>query len=230
MELSKTEREPEEPDEAYIEALHPLEAGPSFVYLTVKRGADLVLSFLGLLLMAPLLLGISAAIKATTKGPAIYRQARVGREGKIFTIYKFRTMVDGADRLEEHLSDELIKEYRKNRKLAEDPRVTKIGEFLRRSSLDELPQLWNIWKGDMTLVGPRPMMPEEIILYGQSYRDYITVKPGLTCLWQITSRHNTVMNARAELDEEYFCRMGLHSDFVILCKTVRTVLSQKGAC
>lgn len=139
-------------------------------------------------------------------------------------------MVDGADRLEEHLSDELIKEYRKNRKLTEDPRVTKIGEFLRRSSLDELPQLLNILKGDMAIVGPRPLMTEEIEMYGESFYDYITVKPGLTGLWQIKSRSITSMQARAELDEEYLSKMGLQYNLIIMFKTVGTVLSRKGAC
>lgn len=191
---------------------------------------DIILSLSGIILLLPLLFCIAVMIKATSRGPVIYKQERVGCGGKRFTIYKFRTMVDNADHLEEHLPETLIQLYRKNRKLANDPRVTKIGEFLRRSSLDELPQLLNILKGDMAIVGPRPLMPEEIEMYGESFYDYITVKPGLTGLWQIKSRSITSMQARAELDEEYLSKMGLQYNLIIMFKTVGTVLSRKGAC
>jgi lipopolysaccharide/colanic/teichoic acid biosynthesis glycosyltransferase len=198
-------------------------------YLFLKRVADLFCSLFALIALFPLMLLIFAAVRFTSKGPAVYRQKRIGRRGKEFTIYKFRTMINGADNLEKCLSPEQLAFYQKNRKLELDPRITKIGGFLRRTSLDELPQLLNILKGDMSIVGPRPMLPDEIDQYGSAYSRYVTIKPGLTGLWQIVSRHKTVMAERAKIDMQYLENRSIYYDFSIIIKTVSVVLNRKGA-
>jgi lipopolysaccharide/colanic/teichoic acid biosynthesis glycosyltransferase len=201
-----------------------------FVYLFVKRMFDLICSLLAIVVFSPFFLIVAVAIRLTSEGPAIYKQNRVGKSGKLFTIYKFRSMVNGADNLSAHLTPELLEHYRVNRKISNDPRITKVGNFLRRTSLDELPQIFNIFKGDMSVVGPRPLLPDEIEMYGRSFDDYISVKPGLTGLWQVKSRQKTAMNDRAELDFEYLCNKNLIYDLSLIFKTVGVVFSKKGAC
>lgn len=203
--------------------------GVSAVYRIVKRTMDVVCSALAILLLSPLLLLVGAAIRLTSAGPAVYKQQRMGYGGKPFTIYKFRTMFAGADNLREFLPDDLLKVYAVNRKLANDPRITPLGRALRATSMDELPQLFNILNGEMSIVGPRPMLWDEIGMYGENYKQYITVKPGLTGLWQIKSRNKTTMPERARLDLEYIQNKSLAYDNVILLKTVKAVLTRKGA-
>lgn len=200
------------------------------LYLFAKRVVDILCSLIGLVLLSPLLLAVTVAIKLSSKGNVIYKQKRVGFGGSAFTIYKFRTMVIGAEKLEQFLSQEMLELYNTNRKLNKDPRITKIGEFLRKTSIDELPQLLNILKGDMSIVGPRPIMLDEIDMYGDNYEQYITVKPGLTGLWQIQSRDNTLMSARSELDLEYIQNKSFTYDNEIVLRTIKVVLTRKGAC
>jgi lipopolysaccharide/colanic/teichoic acid biosynthesis glycosyltransferase len=202
----------------------------SFIYLLVKRMFDLICSLLAIVVFSPFLLIIVVVIRLTSEGPAIYKQNRVGRNGKLFSIYKFRSMVNGADNLSAHLTPELLEHYRVNRKISNDPRITKVGNLLRRTSLDELPQIFNIFKGEMSIVGPRPLLPDEIEMYGRSFDDYISVKSGLTGLWQVKSRHKTAMSDRAELDYEYLRNKCLIYDLSIIFKTVGVVFSRKGAC
>lgn len=206
-----------------------LPGGMQDSYLFLKRAADLFCALLALIALFPLMFFVYLAVKLTSNGPAVYRQTRIGRSGKEFTIYKFRTMIDGADHLEKYLSPAQLADYQKNRKLEHDPRITKIGGFLRRTSLDELPQLINILIGDMSIVGPRPMLKEEINQYGSAYSLYITVKPGLTGLWQIESRHKTVMTERAKIDMEYLENRSIYYDLSIIIKTVAVVLNRNGA-
>lgn len=167
-----------------------------------------------------------------SKGPVFYRQARIGRFGRKFHVYKFRTMVQDADRvLTNHLgsSPELKAEWLATRKLKNDPRVTRVGSVLRKLSLDELPQLWNILTGDMSLVGPRPIVDDEVERYGECFDLYIQVRPGLTGLWQVSGRNDITYEQRVALDEYYIRNRSLRLDMEILLKTVVVVLSGKGA-
>jgi lipopolysaccharide/colanic/teichoic acid biosynthesis glycosyltransferase len=201
-----------------------------FTYESAKRIIDLLLSLIMIVLLSPLMAICALMIMATSKGPAFYTQKRIGFRGKIFNIYKFRSMVNGADQLEKHLSRELYEYYQKNRKITNDPRITKFGRILRRTSIDELPQLFNILKGEMTFVGPRPLLLDEINMYGENYDLYLSHKPGLTGLWQIKSRHISSMSERAKLDAEYIRNCGLKTDLFIILRTVVVVFSRKGAC
>lgn len=199
-------------------------------YQNLKRFFDLIFSIVGVIVFSPVFILSFILIRATSKGPAIYRQKRVGLKGKLFTIYKFRTMVDGADNLEDSLPEKLIEIYKVKRKLSNDPRVTKVGKVLRRTSIDELPQLFNVFVGNMSLVGPRPMLPDEIDMYGVTFEKYIKVKPGITGYWQTYSRQKTSMVNRAAYDEKYINQFGFVFDLKILLKTIAVVFSKKGAC
>ena len=175
---------------------------------------------------------ISILIMLDSSGGPIYGQTRIGRGGRRFKAYKFRTMVRNADQLlQDYLekSPELRAEWRAMHKLKRDPRVTRIGTFLRKSSLDELPQFWNILVGDMSLVGPRPIVDAEIEKYGDSFGLYIQVRPGLTGLWQVSGRSDTTYERRVALDEYYICNRSLKLDLQILWKTVFVVLRKNGA-
>lgn len=167
-----------------------------------------------------------------SKGPVFYRQARIGRFGRKFYVYKFRTMVQDADRvLTSYLgsSPEMKAEWLATRKLKNDPRVTRVGSVLRKLSLDELPQLWNILTGDMSLVGPRPIVDDEVERYGECFDIYFQVRPGLTGLWQVSGRNDITYEQRVALDEYYVRNRSLRLDMEILLKTVVVVLPGKGA-
>lgn len=175
---------------------------------------------------------IMVLIKLDSRGPVFYRQARIGRFGRKFHVYKFRTMVQNADQiLQTYLenSPELKNEWLATHKLKQDPRVTRIGAILRKLSLDELPQLWNIIIGDMSLVGPRPIVDAEVEKYGKCFDLYIKVRPGLTGLWQVSGRNDTTYERRVELDEYYVLNRSLKLDLQILWKTVFVVLKKDGA-
>jgi Undecaprenyl-phosphate galactose phosphotransferase WbaP len=175
---------------------------------------------------------LAILIKLDSPGPVFFRQIRIGRFGRKFTVYKFRTMVQNADHeLRNYLDKfpELKAEWLATHKLKQDPRLTRLGAFLRKSSLDELPQLWNIIVGDMSLVGPRPIVDAEVKKYGKCFKFYIQVRPGLTGLWQISGRNDTTYERRVELDEYYVRNRSLKLDLQILLKTVGVVLKQDGA-
>ena len=200
-----------------------------FQYETsLKRLLDLALAALGLLATAPLWLAIIVAIRLDSPGPAIFVQERVGRRGRRFNFYKFRSMyVDAESRRAELLaSNEVTGPVFKMRR---DPRVTKVGAFLRRTSLDELPQLFNILKGDMSLVGPRPPLPKEVEQYRPSDAVRLSVKPGLTCLWQVSGRSSVGFERWMEYDREYVYNLSLGLDVRILLRTVAAVLTMRGA-
>jgi len=194
---------------------------------------DLVASSLALLLLSPFLGLIAALIKLDTGGRIFYRQVRVGRDGRPFLLVKFRTMhQDRADQiLKEALKNDpaLRQEWDTFQKLKDDPRVTRVGKILRRFSLDELPQLWNIRRGEMSLVGPRPIMLNQRKLYGDLIREYIRVTPGVTGLWQVSGRNETTFARRAELDIEYIERWSPWLDIYIMLKTLKVVLGRDGA-
>lgn len=200
-------------------------------YECIKRIFDLVVSLVAVIVLSPVLLVISLAIRLEDRGPILYRAQRVGRGGKPITVYKFRSMRMHADRLEDMLTPEELEEYKKNYKLEHDPRITKVGAFLRKTSLDELPQLFNILAGTLSLVGPRPVLQEETELYGDKRDLLLSCKPGLTGLWQVRGRSNvTYENGRRQaLELQYVSQRSLWLDIKILFWTVGAVVRMDGA-
>lgn len=185
-----------------------------------------------LLFFAPFLVAISALILLREGRPLLHGHTRVGRDGREFQCLKFRTMVlDAEARLDELLqSDPAARaEWEANQKLEDDPRVTCLGLFLRKSSLDELPQFWNVLRGDMAIVGPRPIVLSEAHHYGQHYADYLSVKPGITGLWQVSGRSETSYDERVALDMDYIAHRPFRRDLWIIAKTVKVVLTGSGA-
>jgi Undecaprenyl-phosphate galactose phosphotransferase WbaP len=204
--------------------------------LISQNGLARALDIFLILLAAPYIILaiviIAVSILADSGGPIIFRQTRIGRNGRKFQVYKFRTMLPNADQvLQDYLnkSPELRAEWVATHKLKHDPRVTRLGSFLRKSSLDELPQIWNIFTGDMGLVGPRPIVDAEVEKYGKCFELYKQVRPGLTGLWQVSGRNDTTYERRVELDEYYVRNRSLKLDLEILLKTVSVVLNKDGA-
>ena len=200
-------------------------------YECIKRIFDLVVSLVAVIVLSPILLVIALAIRLEDRGPILYRAQRVGRGGKPITVYKFRSMRMNADRLEDMLTPEELEEYKKNFKLEHDPRITKVGAFLRKTSLDELPQLFNILSGTLSLVGPRPVLQEETELYGDKRNVLLSCKPGLTGLWKVSGRSNvTYENGRRQaLELQYVSQRSLWLDIKILFWTVGAVVRMDGA-
>ena len=197
-----------------------------------KRIFDLVATVVGGLLILPILLILAILVGIDNKGRIIFAHQRVGRKGKLFPCYKFQSMVpDAQERLEEYLAKnpEACKEWEESFKLTNDPRVTKLGAFLRKTSLDELPQLWNVLMGDMSLVGPRPIVTKEIERYGDYIREYYMVPPGITGMWQVNGRSDTTYEERVAMDTWYVRNWSVWIDLVYLFKTVKTVFTGKGA-
>lgn len=208
---------------------HPSAGGADSVALLVKRMIDATISFVALLVLSPFLVAVALAIKITSPGPVFFTQRRVGLNGRHFTLLKFRSMVVGAEKLLPQLREQ-------NEmtgpvfKLRDDPRVTTLGRFLRRYSIDELPQLINVLRGDMSLVGPRPPLPEEVSLYLRKHRKRLSMRPGLTCIWQVSGRNNIPDFERwAQLDLEYIDNWSLFTDLKLLMRTIPVVLSGAGA-
>jgi Undecaprenyl-phosphate galactose phosphotransferase WbaP len=198
----------------------------------VARMLDLSLILFAFPYIVIAIVVIASLIKLDSPGPVFYSQTRIGRFGRRFRIYKFRTMVQNADQaLQNYLdsSPELRAEWLATHKLRQDPRVTRLGSLLRKLSLDELPQIWNIFIGDMSLVGPRPIVDAEIEKYGKCFELYIKVRPGLTGLWQVSGRNDTTYERRVELDEYYILNRSLQVDLQILWRTVYVVLKEDGA-
>ena len=197
-----------------------------------KRVFDLSLVTIAGFVLLPLLALLAIVVRLTSRGPAIYSQLRIGRGRRPFRAYKFRTMQWNADELlPEYLEcfPEKKLEWRANRKLRDDPRLTPIGRLLRRTSLDELPQLWNVLRGDMGLVGPRPIAEDELARYGQSMELYSSVLPGITGLWQVSGRNDTTYEERVRLDEYYVRNWSIWLDLWIVGRTARSVISGQGA-
>lgn len=193
-----------------------------------KRLEDIFGSLVALVVFSPLILLIAIGIKLTSPGPVIYKQKRVGRGGKVFTFYKFRTMVVGADQQKKDLLpfNEMDGPVFKIRN---DPRVTRFGRFLRRSSLDEIPQLWNVLKGDMTLVGPRPPTLDEVPKYDRWHRRRLEVTGGITGIWQVSGRNEIPFQEWMRMDARYVRKASLWTDMKILVKTVWAVITGRGA-
>lgn len=202
-------------------------------HLPLKRIFDLFFSALAVTLLLPLFVLIYAAIRLTSKGPAVFAHTRIGRGGEPFKCFKFRTMhADAESRLQKLLEEDeqARQEWQDCRKLKSDPRVTPVGEFLRKSSLDELPQFLNVLKGDLSVVGPRPVVEEEVIhYYKEKAPKILSIRPGITGLWQISGRSNTSYQRRVELDEYYVERRSFLLDIQLVAKTVPALLTRKGA-
>jgi lipopolysaccharide/colanic/teichoic acid biosynthesis glycosyltransferase len=196
----------------------------------VKRLSDLIFSGIALVLLAPLFAVIALLIKWEDGGPVIFVQTRIGKFGHEFKMYKFRSMCLNA---EARLQELLAKNQHKQGvtfKLKDDPRLTRVGKWLRKFSFDELPQFFNVWRGEMSLVGPRPPVQREVALYSQADRRRLAAKPGITCFWQISGRAEIDFSGQVKLDVKYIENQNLLTDFIILARTVPAVLSGKGAC
>lgn len=201
-------------------------------YRVFKRALEFVLTMLALVFALPMLLVLAVLVKCTSRGPVFYVADRLGRNGKPIRIYKFRSMVQGASKmlpriLAEH--PEYREEWDRNFKLARDPRVTWFGRFMRKTSLDELPQLLNVLAGDLALIGPRPIVKKEVPLYGRAWRVVRQVKPGVTGLWQVSGRSQTSYDARVQLDLQYIYNWSPWMDLWIFFRTVVTVVRMRGA-
>jgi lipopolysaccharide/colanic/teichoic acid biosynthesis glycosyltransferase len=195
--------------------------------LALKRLVDVAGALCTGIVLSPALLAIAALIRMDSPGPVLYRAQRAGRKGGLFRCYKFRTMVRGADSLKDKLRQ---KNERAGPifKIAEDPRITRLGRFLRRYSLDELPQLWNVLKGEMSLVGPRPHPADDYAAYEIEHLSRLDVTPGMTGLWQVTARRDRSFSRGLELDREYIRTWSFGSDLRILAKTVMAVVRGSG--
>ena len=198
-------------------------------YLIVKRTIDILGALIGLVLLSPIFLIVAIAIKLDSKGPIIFGHTRKGLHGKDIKVYKFRTMYENSQEIFNNFTKEQKEEFYKNFKLENDPRVTKIGDFLRRTSIDELPQLINILNGSMSIVGPRPIVQKEIDLYGDYANKLFSVVPGLTGYWQANGRSDTTYEERIKMDMYYIDNRGFWLDFKIIIKTFGSVLKGEGA-
>lgn len=199
-----------------------------FSYNVIKRFMDIVCSLLGIIILSPVFLVIAIIIKLDSKGPIIFSQERVGQNGRIFKMYKFRSMVSNAEELLTKLKD-------KNEmsgpmfKMKDDPRITKIGKFIRKTSIDELPQLLNVLKGDMSIVGPRPNLPREVEKFEEWQLQKLIVKPGLTCYWQVMGRSSIDFEDWMKLDIKYIKDRSILLDIKLILKTFKVFLGDKNA-
>lgn len=199
------------------------------VYIKIKRVIDVILASVALILLSPLFAIIAIAIKIDSKEPVFFAHKRIGKNGKIIKLYKFRSMVINAEELIKSFTPEQMKEYKENYKLTNDPRITKVGKFLRKTSLDELPQLINIINGDLSIIGPRPVVADELEKYGVNKDKFLSVTPGLTGYWAANGRSNTTYEQRMEMELYYIDNLSLKMDIKVFFKTILSVLKKEGA-
>lgn len=199
------------------------------IYLHTKRFIDIVLSIIGLIILFPIFLILAIIIKKDSKGPVLFAHTRIGKNGKKFKMYKFRTMYKNAQEMIKYFTPEQMKEYKENFKLENDPRITKVGKFLRKTSLDELPQIINILKGDLSIIGPRPVIEQELEKYKNNKEKFLSVTPGLTGYWQANGRSNTTYEERMQMELYYVDNMSLKFDTKIFFKTILSVIKREGA-
>ena len=196
------------------------------------RALDLIVAAAALILLSPALVLIAAVVALERQGPILFRHTRIGKNGRLFTVYKFRSMRGDSDRI---LADHLRKnaraaaEWAQAHKLKNDPRVTALGEFLRKSSLDELPQLINVLRGDMSIVGPRPIVAAEIPRYGRMFKCYCSVRPGITGIWQVSGRSDISYRRRVAMDAIYSRRKSVLLDIRLMTATIPAVLTRRGS-
>ncbi|MDF3128259.1 sugar transferase [Kiritimatiellaeota bacterium B1221] len=195
----------------------------------IKRTVDVLAASLGMLVLSPVFLILILCIVIEDGWPVFYSQPRVGQNGRVFRFYKFRSMVRNADKIKEELMTQNESGDGVIFKMKNDPRITRIGRFIRRYSLDELPQLFNVLTGDMSLVGPRPPIPSEVAEYSLEDRKRLHVKPGITCIWQVSGRSDIPFKEQVQLDVQYIRTQGFWNDIKLLLKTIPAVLLGKGA-
>ena len=198
------------------------------VYEICKRTIDIIGAGLGLILLSPIIAIVACAVKVTSRGPIFFSQKRVGKNGELFEMYKFRSMVVNAEELKEKL-EEQNEMSGPMFKIKDDPRVTKVGKFIRKTSIDELPQLWNVLKGDMSLVGPRPSLPKEVEQFDNWMFKRLSVRPGLTCYWQVSGRNHIDFEDWMKLDCRYVDERNLWIDIKLIFKTVFVLFGDKNA-
>lgn len=234
MEKKETNRPEEEPQtiemqkiEATVEKSVYLRKKP--LYSFVKRCFDIFNSLLSIIILSPLLLILAFLVKVTSRGPVLYKHRRIGKNEKPFNMLKFRTMKWDPRPIEEQLTKEQLEEFRKNFKLENDPRITKFGKFLRKTSLDELPQLFNVLKGDMSIVGPRPILGIESEKYGLARDVLLSVRPGLTSYWACHGRSKTTYSERINMELYYVKHRSVWMDLWLILRTVITVFKHEGA-
>lgn len=203
--------------------------GAVFSAYLAKRLMDISVSLFAIALLSPLMLAVAAAIKIESEGPVVFRQTRVGKNGRHFDFYKFRSMRSDADSRKKELLSQNDSADGVIFKMKKDPRITRIGGFIRKFSIDELPQLFNVLEGSMSLVGPRPPLPAEVQNYTLADRKRLHIKPGITCIWQVSGRSDIPFKRQVKLDEEYIKSHGFAKDLIILIKTIPAVITGKGA-
>lgn len=203
--------------------------GKNIPYKIVKRTSDVALSSIALVGLLPIFAVIALAIKLESRGPVFFKHTRIGKDGKIIKIYKFRSMVENAEDLIKKFTPEQMKEYQENYKLSNDPRVTKVGKVLRKTSLDELPQLINILKGDLSIIGPRPVVADELKKYGTNIKKFLSVTPGLTGYWAANGRSCTSYEQRMQMELFYIDNLSFKLDVKVFFKTIGAVLNRRGA-
>jgi len=194
-----------------------------------KRGFDFCISLLLILILMPVFIATFIAIYLDSPGTVFFKQKRVGKNGKHFDFYKFRSMVINAEQLKDKIITDNESEDGVIFKMKKDPRITNVGRFIRKFSIDELPQLFNVLKGDMSLVGPRPPLPKEVAEYTLNDRKRLHVMPGITCIWQVSGRSDIPFKEQVELDKQYIKSKSIIRDIIILLKTIPAVLTGKGA-
>ena len=199
------------------------------MYRIVKRILSILCSVISIIVLSPLFIIISLVVKISSKGSVFFIHERIGFQGKKFKLIKFRTMVDNAEDMIASFNPEQKKEWEENFKLKDDPRITKIGKFLRKTSLDELPQLINILKGDMSFVGPRPIVEDELSWYGDNKEKLLSVKPGLTGWWAVNGRSDVPYPERCDLELYYVDHVSFGFDLLILLKTLGAIIRKDGA-
>jgi exopolysaccharide biosynthesis polyprenyl glycosylphosphotransferase len=215
--------------EGYVEVIYELDSEKDVVYMAAKRLIDILGALIGIIFLSPILLITVIAIKIDSRGPVMFSQERVGYKGKSFKMYKFRSMVTNAEALLGKLKD-------KNEmsgpmfKIKDDPRITRVGKFIRRTSIDELPQLFNVLIGNMSLVGPRPNLPREVIEFSPYHRQKLLVKPGITCFWQVMGRNKIGFEDWMELDIKYVKERNLWIDIKLIFKTFFVLFGDRNAC
>ncbi|KGR77648.1 sugar transferase [Ureibacillus manganicus] len=224
--MSSLRKPPHEQDDIPFQ---PIVSNMSKTYLISKRCTDLVLTIIGLLLLTPVFIIVATCIKIEdVESPIFFRQVRVGRNGKVFTMYKFRSMVSNAEELKGQL---IIQNEVQGPifKIKDDPRVTKVGKIIRKTSIDELPQLYNVLKGEMSLVGPRPPLPQEVATYSSYDYQRLSITPGLTCYWQVRGRSSLGFKDMVELDLKYLRERNYYVDLKLIIKTVFVLFGSKNA-
>lgn len=199
------------------------------LYPAAKRMLDVVASALGISALVPLFILFAIAIKLESRGPVFFSQTRIGRRGRSFRCWKLRSMYIDADERKAALAAQNEMEGGTLFKMRRDPRVTRIGRIIRKASIDELPQLWNVLIGDMSLVGPRPPLPGEVALYNAHHRQRLSVRPGITCIWQVSGRSDIPFEEQVELDLAYIKKRSLYFDIKLLLSTIPAVLLARGA-